>query len=96
MTSDTPRTNANKWATGEERLADKTDVVDADFARQLERELAAAIKQRDEARRMFCHEIAESGKDYVTRTEHTVDDEANARNVAAAFGWDCFKEGGGA
>lgn len=58
--------------------------------------VANLIAERDEARRMFCHEIAESGKDYVTRTEHTVDDEANARNVAEAFDWNCFKEGGGA
>lgn len=49
----------------------------------LRAELAAAIKQRDEARRMFCHEIAESGK-----LEHEYDE--NARLVAESFDWDCF------
>jgi hypothetical protein len=44
MESDTPRTDANEWRT---RVGDLR-VVDADFARKLERELAAMEKQRDE------------------------------------------------
>jgi hypothetical protein len=45
--SDTPRTDADEWRTsvGYHR------VVDVEVARELERELAAAIKQRDEAQR---------------------------------------------
>ena len=43
-------------------------------------EIAARYKrQRDEARRMLCHE-----------------DDVNARLVAEAFSWHCFKRGGGA
>jgi hypothetical protein len=41
--SDTPRTDAASWREHQQ------SVVDADFARELERELAAALKQRDEA-----------------------------------------------
>jgi hypothetical protein len=44
--SDTPRTDAASWREHQQSVAD------ADFARQLDRELAAAIKQRDEAQRI--------------------------------------------
>ena len=96
MQSDTPRTDANTWATGEERLAEKTDVVDADFARQLERELAAAIKQRDEARenlRDACEEIAMR-----VNSHSMLSTNKTAEYIAAERGWDCFgeKQGGGA
>ena len=53
--SDTPRTDANDWvwtpasAHRGQPLVEEERVVDAKFARQLERELAAALKQRDEA-----------------------------------------------
>ena len=80
MESDTPRTDAESphlW------------VVPAEFAKQLERELAAAIKERDEARRWFCFEArrASDGKN----------SETYAKQIADMFFWDCFaKEGGGA
>jgi hypothetical protein len=49
MESDTPRTDADEWRTsvGYHR------VVDVEVARELERELAAAIKQRDEAVELY-------------------------------------------
>ena len=49
MESDTPRTDADEWLTsfGYHR------VVDVEVARELERELAAAIKQRDEAVELY-------------------------------------------
>jgi hypothetical protein len=53
MESDTPRTDAKDWmwtpawAHPGQPLVEEERVVDAKFARQLERELAAAIKQRD-------------------------------------------------
>ena len=89
--TDTPRTDAespNLW------------VVPAEFAKQLERELAAAIKQRDEARRDACVNIAMLrlrdmyGDDFVTREDAL----QMAKEIAAERGWDCFgeKEGGGA
>ena len=86
--SDTPRTDANTWATGEERLAEKTDVVDADFARELERELAAAIKQRDEARRMWCR--------IISLQRRGAGENFAPEDIAVEYGWDCFAEGGGA
>lgn len=45
MESETPRTDVAEWRTNFANVR----VVHADFARELERELAAAIKQRDEA-----------------------------------------------
>ena len=56
MESDTPRTDANDWITqvasvnltGQD-CVEEHRVVDAAFARKLERELAAMRKQRDEA-----------------------------------------------
>ena len=36
------------------------EAVPADFVRELERELAAAIKERDEARQEICEFVAES------------------------------------
>lgn len=53
---------------------------------RLERELADAQKQRDEARREVCEADAILGT--------TAADTANA--VARLRGWDCFGQGGGA
>jgi hypothetical protein len=50
MESDTPRTDEAEWRTNFANVR----VVHADFARDLERELAAAIKQRDEAHGLIC------------------------------------------
>ena len=52
----------------------------------LSAELAAAIKQRDEARREVCEADAILGT--------TAADTANA--VARLRGWDCYGQGGGA
>ena len=48
MQSDTPRTDAKEWDAGCWHVR-RQSVVDADFARKLERELAAVRQQRDEA-----------------------------------------------
>lgn len=48
MSSDTPRTDAQR---------PQNMGVNRDFARQLERELAEAIRQRDEARDALCEAI---------------------------------------
>ena len=42
--SDTPRTDATAWQARYNHSSDTTYYVEADFARQLERELAAALK----------------------------------------------------
>jgi hypothetical protein len=51
MNTDTPRTDeaaVNVWRKSNgERMATSSDKVDADFARKLERELAAVTAQRD-------------------------------------------------
>ena len=54
----------------------------ADEIRQLRAELAAAIKQRDEARRLVCW--------------HTKKLYRTLKETAAERGWDCYVEGGGA
>ena len=90
MESDTPRTDA---------LVDEGGMpYDADFARKLERELAAMRQQRDEARRNAC---AFEGiiKFNERHPKGIISPEAmlsRARAIAAERGWDCFKEGGGA
>jgi hypothetical protein len=77
--SDTPRTDA---------LVDEGGMpYDADFARKLERELAAMEKQRDEARRLHCVEITRESMNPKRFTPEW---------AAKQLGWDCFKEGGGA
>ena len=84
--NDTPRTDVAEWRTN---FANER-VVHADFARQLERELAAAIKQRDEARRESCLWSLPKG---VAWNDWML---ARAKANAAERGWDCFEEGGGA
>jgi hypothetical protein len=54
----------------------------------LEHELAAAIKQRDEARELYCVEAAHRS----VCLRSVID----ARTIARVRGWDCFKEWGGA
>lgn len=62
----------------------------ADEIERLRAELAAAIKQRDEARREVCNEIA--------RIRAAIEGVFDPKRVAINRGWDCFaqKEGGGA
>lgn len=97
MQSDTPRTDQQReMATGMNYMTD--------FARELERELAAAkaelvrkadelnaaIKQRDEARRTLCEEWAKDGLPFDWKGRR------DAMGMADLLKWDCFKEGGGA
>ena len=65
-------------------------VVSAYFARQLERELAAAIKQRDEARenlRDACEEIAMR-----VNSHSMLSTNQTAEYIAVERGWDCFNQ----
>ena len=74
----TPRTDAaesNWWSEDGLRSA---FIVRAEFARELEREIARLTAERDEARRMFCKCHAQ----------------AEAIGYAEGRGWDCFKEDG--
>ena len=84
--SDTPRTDnaAMAWKNHQDGRGCSMwrtphgGVVFADFARQLERELDAMEKQRDEARREVC---LSSCRLWIP--EHHL-------TVAAERGWDCF------
>ena len=105
MESDTPRTDANELvardtpALGLVVFVDEDErVVDAKFARELERELAAAIKQRDEARRIVCIRIAlDEARHYMGTHGYPCSKGPGAMEIAAERGWDCFaQEGGGA
>jgi hypothetical protein len=58
--------------------------------KRLRAELAAAIKQRDEARRDACLWALPKG---VVWNDAML---ARAKAIAAERGWDCFKDGGGA
>ena len=59
---------------------------------QLERDLADAIKQRDDARRWLRDACAE-----IARTRLGVYDTLTPQQIAERNGWDCFaQEGGGA
>lgn len=55
---------------------------------RLRAELAAAIEQRDEARRDWCESMFARFS--------AVGKKVSAEEFAAKRGWDCFKEGGGA
>ena len=92
--SDTPMTDANELvardtpALGLVVFVDEDQrVVDAKFARKLERKLAAMEKQRDEAQRLYCVEMSRQSNDPQRFTPEW---------GANELGWDCFKEGGGA
>jgi len=73
--SDTPRTDKASWREHQQ------SVVDADFARQLERELAQRTAERDEARREVCELRADLRSTWTLPVE-----------IAEQRGWDCFKE----
>lgn len=103
MESDTPRTDANKWVARTEvhwcpkrGFSVSKESVDADFARELERELAAMRQQRDEARREVCWFAA---KEIVVHNARQFIQEPipTPEEIALERGWDCFaQEGGGA
>jgi hypothetical protein len=100
--SDTPRTDTQTYQHCYTSLLPTAGGpwVLADFARQLERDLAqrtaevAALKaERDEARRSACGFKArymDSRIGFSPMTDDEVD--AKARQIAARMGWDCFKE----
>ena len=78
----TPRTDAaesNWWSEDGLRSA---FIVRAEFARELEREIARLTAERDEARKMYCRAMAENGQ------------ESEEREIAEDLDWDCFKEDG--
>jgi hypothetical protein len=86
--SDTPRTDAkafhNYFPGGLRNLS----VVSADFARELERELAAAKAEvakanaeRDRARMLF-----------LDNHPSVISGDMDAPRVAGMLGWDCFKK----
>ena len=85
--SDTPRTDQRAFKAA---FLTTEAIVTADFARELERELAAAKAEvaksnaeRDAARRMYCVEMSRQSSEPKKFTP-----EWGAR----LFGWDCFKE----
>ena len=94
--SDTPRTDSNEWIENLAFLA----VVHADVARELERELAAAIKERDEAHglilkwRLNLVDVVEHGEymDAMTSEARIGMNDADKRAFLAAT----CKQGGGA
>jgi hypothetical protein len=69
--TDTPRTDASEF----KRDLEGNPWVKSDFGRELERELTAAIKQRDEARREVCFAYGPM---------------AEVLAAARRRGWDCF------
>lgn len=58
----------------------------AEEIERLRAELAAAIKERDEARRDVCGEIA--------RIRAAIEGVFDPKRVAINRGWDCFERGG--
>jgi len=73
--NDTPRTDKASWRECQQSM------VDADFARELERELARVTAERDEARREVCE---------CKWFEHSF----HVLNYARMRGWDCFEKEG--
>jgi hypothetical protein len=69
-------------------LRDAKAIVAAEIT-SLRAELAAAQKQRDEARRECCY------LESTTRWQYAIEP-SNQHSIATERGWDCFKEGGGA
>ena len=51
-----------------------------EMIRSLNNQLVDALRERDEARRMYCYAIPENC------------DEREARKIAWERGWDCYKE----
>jgi predicted kinase len=86
--SDTPKTDAASWREHQQ------SVVDAEFARELERDLARVTAERDDARRDAC--ISEVRADILSHYNgHEPDEDeilTKARDLAVDRGWDCFKE----
>jgi len=65
----------------ERMIAEGTTTVEAELA-GVENKLAQAIRERDEARKMYCRAMAENGQ------------ESEEREIAEDLDWDCWKEDG--
>ena len=65
----------------ERMIAEGTTTVEAELA-AVENKLAQAIRERDEARKMYCRAMAENGQ------------ESEEREIAEDLDWDCWKEDG--
>jgi hypothetical protein len=78
--SDTPRTDVETYELDYKVLIPREggEWVKADFARELEREVARVTAERDLARRLYCHAQAATIRD------------ARHEAMAARLGWDCF------
>ncbi len=74
----TPRTDAEATQSCDSGLR-SAFVVHVEFARELEREIARLIAERDEARRMYCGRVSR-------------DVPLDAFDIAKNHGWDCFEE----
>ena len=74
----TPRTDAEATQSCDSGLR-SAFVVHVEFARELEREIARLIAERDEARRMYCGRVSR-------------DVPLDAFDIAKEMGWYCFRE----
>ncbi len=63
----------------ERMIAEGTTTVEAELA-AVENKLAQAIRERDEARKMYCRAMAENGQ------------ESEEREIAEDLDWDCWKQ----
>jgi hypothetical protein len=89
--NDTPRTDARVFSVGVEvrghdgePQTEYVDVVYEGFARELERELAKANAERDEARRMYCEARYREERADLRSTP------TSPHVIADERGWDCF------
>jgi len=74
MTTDTPRTDAEEYTQDDSNPPEKLGLVDAGFARQLERELNIAnarILQLKEAGGALCQQLKDERSDWSDWTEQT-------------------------
>ena len=93
--SDTPRTDDEEFESQDEPVA-KLGAVDADFARQLERELNAANAEIEEKRKDIVYLATEKAKleNYVMRLEEAGDALANTQtyDLLETVNWRKSKE----
>jgi hypothetical protein len=89
--SDTPRTDQRAFKAA---FLPPEAIVTADFARELERELAKATAERDEARRDLCVSEAIDRLHEANPNAPISYGESRriAREIAAEYGWDCFEK----
>jgi hypothetical protein len=91
--SDTPRTDAKEHYYSAEGLR-SAPVVFADFARELERDLAQRTAERDKARRESCvlESMLRFSKTHPKETVSKVAILRLAQEIAVEMEWDCFPE----